>query len=135
MLMNQNNTTFKNILIQSLTLSVAITASLLLIIFISNIIIFPIVMFSEKYPLIFTRVVEFALYLGIVVLICYYFIYKIINLRNAGIPVTISIKNAILSPARYILFILMILLFIFTLILIIYVVLKTNYVILYKLMH
>lgn len=135
MLMNQNNTTFKNILIQSSTLSVAIILSLLLIILISNVIIFPIVIFSQNYPAVFTRIVESAIYLGILCLICYYFIYRIVNLRKAGMPVTISIKNAILSPARYILFIIIILFFIITLITLVYVVLKTNYVILYKLIH
>jgi hypothetical protein len=134
MLMNQNNT-IKNILIQSLTLSIAIIISLLLIILISNIIIFPIVLLSKSYPKIFTRIVEIIIYLGIISISCYFLIYRIVNLRKAGIPVTLSIKNAIVSPLRIFLFVLMIISFIVVLIALIYLILKTNYMFLYKLIH
>ena len=134
MLMNQNKT-IKNIILQSLTLSIAIMISLLLIILISNVIIFPIVVLSESYPEIFTRIVEIIIYLGIISMICYFLIYRIVNLRKAGIPVTLSIKNAIVSPLRIFIFILMIIFFIFVLITLIYIILKTNYMILYKLIH
>jgi len=132
--MNQNNT-IKNILIQSLTLSIAIMISLLLIILITNIIIFPIVLLSKSYPKIFTRIVEIIMYLGIISISCYFLIYRIVNLRKAGIPVTLSIKNAIVSPLRIFLFILMIISFIVVLIALIYLILKTNYMFLYKLIH
>gem|GEM_PF-935034 len=133
--MNQNNTTIKTILSQSSTLSIAIIISLLLIILISNIIIFPIVLFSENYPKEFTRIVEIAIYCGILLLFGYFIIYRIVYLRKAGIPVKLSIKNTIISPLRYFLFIVMILFFIIVLVTLIYVILKTNYVILYRLIH
>lgn len=135
MLMNQNNTTIKTIITQSSTLSIAIIISLLLIILISNIIIFPIVLFSENYPKVFTRIVEIAIYCGIIVLFGYSIIYRIVDLRKAGIPIKLSIKNTIVSPLRYILFLLMVLFFIIVLVILIYLILKTNYIFLYKLIH
>ncbi len=120
---------------QSLTLSTVIMISLLLIIFISNVIIFPIVLFSESHPEIFTRIVEIIIYLGIISMICYFLIYRIVHLHKAGIPVTLSIKNAIVSPLRIFLYIVMIIFFIVVLITLIYLILKTNYMILYKLIH
>jgi len=135
MLMNQNNTTIKTIITQSSTLSIAIIISLLLIILISNIIIFPIVLFSENYPKVFTKIVEIAIYCGIIVLFGYSIIYRIVDLRKAGIPIKLSIKNTIVSPLRYILFLLMVLFFIIVLVILIYLILKTNYIFLYKLIH
>jgi len=135
MLMNQNNTTIKTIITQSSTLSIAIIISLLLIILISNIIIFPIVLFSQNYPKVFTRIVEIAIYCGIIFLFGYSIIYRIVDLRKAGIPIKLSIKNTIVSPLRYILFLLMVLFFIIVLVILIYLILKTNYIFLYKLIH
>lgn len=134
MLMNQNNT-IKNIIMQSLTLSIAIMICLLLIILFSNVIIFPIVLLSESYPKIFTRIVEIVIYLGIITTICYFLIYRMIHLRKAGIPVTLSIRNAVISPLRFFVILLMILFFIAVVITSIYIILKTNYMILYKLIH
>lgn len=134
MLMNQNNT-IKNIIMQSLTLSITIMICLLLIILFSNVIIFPIVLLSESYPKIFTRIVEIVIYLGIITTICYFLIYRMINLRKAGIPVTLSIRNAVISPLRFFVILLMILFFIAVVITLIYIILKTNYMILYKLIH
>ena len=133
--MNQNNTTIKTIITQSSTLSIAIIISLLLIILISNIIIFPIVLFSQNYPKVFTRIVEIAIYCGIIFLFGYSIIYRIVDLRKAGIPIKLSIKNTIVSPLRYILFLLMVLFFIIVLVILIYLILKTNYIFLYKLIH
>jgi len=133
--MNQNNTSIKTIITQSSTLSIAIIISLLLIILISNIIIFPIVLFSENYPKVFTKIVEIAIYCGIIVLFGYSIIYRIVDLRKAGIPIKLSIKNTIVSPLRYILFLLMVLFFIIVLVILIYLILKTNYIFLYKLIH
>jgi len=133
--MNQNNTSIKTIITQSSTLSIAIIISLLLIILISNIIIFPIVLFSQNYPKVFTKIVEIAIYCGIIVLFGYSIIYRIVDLLKAGIPIKLSIKNTIVSPLRYILFLLMVLFFIIVLVILIYLILKTNYIFLYKLIH
>lgn len=135
MLMNQNNTTIKTIITQSSTLSIAIIISLLLIILISNVIIFPIVLFSENYPKLFTRIVEVAIYCGTMSLFGYFIIYRIVYLRKAGIPIKLSIKNTIVSPLRYFLFILMILFFIIVLVTLIYIILKTNYIFIYKIIQ
>lgn len=133
--MNQNNTTIKTIITQSSTLSIAIIISLLLIILISNVIIFPIVLFSENYPKSFTIIVELAIYWGIIFLFGYYIIYRIVYLRKAGIPIKLSIKNTIVSPLRYFLFILIILFFILVLVILIYIILKTNYIFIYKIIQ
>lgn len=134
MLMNQNNT-IKNIIMQSLTLSIAIMICLLLIILFSNVIIFPIVLLSKSYPKIFTTSVEVVLYLGIISMIAYFLVYRIVNLRKSGIPVTLSIRNTVISSLRFFVILLMILFFIAVLITLIYIILKTNYKILYNLIY
>ncbi len=135
MLMNQNSNTVKTILLQTTILGFAIIISLILIILVSNITIFPIVLFSQHYPKLFTQIVEVCIYLGVILLIGYFVVYKLVILHKAGIPITLQFKNVFLSPLRYIIFILLVVFFIILLFIFIYFIFKTNYIILHKLIH
>lgn len=135
MWMNQNSNTVKTILSQTTILGIAIIISLILIILISNIAIFPIVLFSQHYPKLFTQIVEVSIYLGIILLVGYIVVYRLVALRKVGVPISLQLKNIFLSPLRYIIFTLLVVFFIILLLILIYFILKTNYIILHKLIY
>ena len=133
--MNQNSSNIKTILSQSLPLCVAILISLLLIILISNILIFPIIYFSTLNQKLFTLSVEIVLYSILIALLLYSIIYSIIIQKKAGIPFDVTIKSFCLAAAKYIVLFFIVTAIIVVLIAIIYYLLKTNYILLYKLIH
>lgn len=133
--MNQNSHSLKTIFSQSLILCSAIIISLLLIILIANVIISPVVLFAANYPKIFTNIVKVLFNLTLISIIAYVLIYKLVTLRKAGIPLTLSIKNTIIVPARYLMIVFIIILTVLALLFFVYFILKTNYYLIYKLMY
>ena len=132
--MNQNNI-FKTVLGQTASLSFAIILSLLCIIIISNLIIFPIVLFSKNYPGVFTDIVKIGIAAIIIFISVYFLIYKIVLLRKSRIPFTITIKSTIINPLRYVFIFLFIIFVIVGLIFIISFILKTQYLLIYKIIY
>jgi len=133
--MNQNSSNIKTILSQSLPLCVAILISLLLIILISNILIFPIIYYSAINPESFTLIVEIVLYSILITLLLYSIIYSVILQKKAGIPFDVTIKHFLFTAVQYIVLFFIVTAIIIVLIAIIYYLLKTNYILLYKLIH
>ena len=133
--MNKNSLHVKTVLSQSMTLCVAILISLILIILISNILIFPIIYFSTSNPKSFTLTVEIVLYSILIALLLYSIIYRLIIQKKAGISFDVTIKHFLFTAVQYIALFFIVTTIIIVLIAIIYYLLKTNYILLYKLIH
>lgn len=133
--MNRNNANARAIIVHTVTLFTAIVISLMLIVLIANIIIFPVILFATSHPHAFTRIITILFYIAFAGIVIYLFFYRMVLSHKAGIPIAASMKKFFTTPLRYLGVLLFILLALSFLFVILYVILSTNYMFLYKIIH
>jgi hypothetical protein len=110
---------------------IALIASL----FIMNILIFPVALFSINHKTIFTSIVKNFIGIIVIASIGYVLIKKIIFYKNNDLPNSKIIKNIILRPLSLLLFLILLLMIILILIILIDFLLQKNYYLLYKIIN
>jgi hypothetical protein len=110
---------------------IALIASLIVM----NILIFPIALFSINHKTIFTSIVKNLFWIIVIASLGYLLVKRIIFYKKNELPISQIIKNVILRPLSFILFLLLILMIIFILIILINYILQKNYYLLYSIIN
>ena len=110
---------------------IALIASLVIM----NLLIFPIALFSINHNILFTAIVKVLFIIFITGSIGYLLIKKIIFYKKNDLSNSTIIKNIILRPLSFLLFLFFLLMIIFIIILLINFILQKNYYLLYKIIN
>ena len=137
--MNMNNIYEKsgltNRLKESGSIFLFIFIALISSLIIMNLLIFPVALFSINHNVIFTAIVKILFLVFIIGSIGYLLIKKIIFYKKNEFSNTEILKNIIIKPLSFLLFLFLILMIILIIILLINFILQKNYYLLYKIIN
>ncbi len=135
MMKNENSTNHLIIPKQVLLLFISIAVSAFIIVVFIDLVLFPVIMFAVNNKELFTSLVKIFSVAGLVLMVAYGILYRMVTLRRKGFTPGSIARHFIARPGRYFLISLAVLFLFFLLVGFLYILFHGNHLLLYQILH